>query len=306
MKGASARKAKATVIGALAIPIWSVLPVLTVLAGNTPPLELVALTFTLGALVGIAFLAVSANARRELRCIGLMPVLVGIAGLFGFHFAYFLALQNAPAVEANLLDYLWPVLIVIFSAALPSRASTGTLTFWHLAGVAIAFAGASLAIGGGHALSFGGNAFGYGMALLAALIWSSYSVVTRLFDNVPSAAVALYCLGTALLAWSAHFALETSVWPAQGPQILAIAGLGIGPVGIAFYVWDYGCKHGDLRMLGVAAYFAPFLSTALLTITGLSPANPALWAAALLITAGALLTSISVLRPRRLSPAPNV
>ncbi|MBI4724583.1 MAG: EamA family transporter [Rhodomicrobium sp.] len=302
MPGTSAVTARATLTGLLAIPVWSLLPALTVVAGSIPPLELVALTFTLGALAGQAFLTMSAGARKDLRRAGLKPVALGIAGLFGYHFAYFLALQNAPAVEASLVNYLWPVLIVVFSAALPKRAGAGTLTPWHLAGVAIAFAGAVLAISGGKALSLGGNAFGYGMALLAALIWSTYSVATRLFRNVPSAAVAIYCLGTALLAWAAHAALEDFVWPAAGAQAAAIVALGLGPLGVAFYVWDYGCKHGDLRLLGVSAYFAPVFSTALLTFTGLAPAKPALWLAALLITGGALLTSVQFWRIRRAAP----
>src|ERR1700743_1189342 len=89
---------KATLFGLLAIPLWSLLAVLTVLAGAIPPLELVALTFTLGAAVCLAFLGTSTKVRVELRSLTAAPVLLGIAGLFGYHFSYFLALQNAPAI----------------------------------------------------------------------------------------------------------------------------------------------------------------------------------------------------------------
>jgi drug/metabolite transporter (DMT)-like permease len=295
-----ASPARATLTGLMAIPIWALLPTLTVLAGEIPPLELVALTFTIGSLAGLAFLLASAAARKDLRRAGFQPVLLGTGAFFGYHFAYFLALRNALPVEASLLNYLWPVLIVVLSSALPSRAQAGRLTLWHVAGVAIAFAGAALAIGGGGGLKHGGNAFGYGMALAAASIWSSYSVATRLFRAVPSIAVALYCLGTAFLAWCAHPALETFVWPAPGAPSLAIIALGIGPLGIAFYLWDHGCKHGDLRMLGVSAYFAPMLSTMLLMALGIGESTQRLWMAALLITGGALLTSLPFLLASRL------
>jgi drug/metabolite transporter (DMT)-like permease len=285
--------------GLLAIPIWALLPALTVLASGTPPLELVALTFTIGSIIGLIFLLISATARSDLREVGFRPVLLGISAFFGYHFAYFLALQNAPPVEASLLNYLWPVLIVALSSALPSHAEAGRLTLWHIVGVAIAFAGAALALTGGGGLKLGGNAFGYGMALTAASIWSSYSVATRLFRAVPSIAVIFYCLGTAFLAWCMHAALETFVWPAPSAPSLAIIALGIGPLGIAFYLWDYGCKHGDLRLLGVSAYFAPMLSTFLLMASGLGEPNPKLWMAALLITAGALLTSMQFLLAAR-------
>ena len=297
---------KATFIGFLAIPVWALLPVLTVAAGPIPPLELLSLTFTVGALAGLVILALNPASWQVLRGAGIVPVLFGTAGLFCYHFAYFLALQNAPPLEASLINYLWPVLIVVFSAALPSQAGAGKLSGWHFAGVAAAFAGAALAMSGGSTLSFSGNAFGYGMALSAALIWSSYSVASRLFRSTPSAAVALYCTCTALLAWCAHIALERFVTPAPGLQTFAIVVLGIGPVGLAFYAWDYGCKHGDLRLLGVFAYFAPVLSTALMTLTGFAPAKPALWFAALLITAGAMAASGPALRRASQSSAPNV
>jgi drug/metabolite transporter (DMT)-like permease len=290
---------KATFVGLIAIPLWSLLAALTVLAGAIPPLELVAITFTLGSLVGLAFLAASGKARAEMRSLSAAPVMLGIAGLFGYHFSYFLALQNAPPIEASLLNYLWPVLIVLFSSALPERAASGGLSASHIIGALIAFGGAALAILGGGTINLSGNAFGYGMALLAALIWSSYSVLTRLFRSVPSSAVTLYCLGTAALAWAAHLSLERFVLPSSPVQIAAIALLGIGPLGAAFYAWDYGCKHGDLRILGVTAYFAPVLSTLLLAVTGLGAPKPLLWFAALLITGGALLASKTLLLSQR-------
>jgi drug/metabolite transporter (DMT)-like permease len=127
------------------------------------------------------------------------------------------------------------------------------------------------------------------------LTWAGYSVLSRLFAEVPSSAVAIYCAATALAGALAHFALEVTTWPLSGTQWLACAGLGLGPVGLAFYVWDYGCKHGDLRVLGAAAYFAPLLSTLLLILSGLAESSPVLWFSALAITGGALLASKELL-----------
>ncbi|MGB0084275.1 MAG: EamA family transporter, partial [Rhodomicrobiaceae bacterium] len=144
---------------------------------------------------------------------------------------------------------------------------------------------------------------GYGAALLSALTWSSYSVLSRLFPAVPSSSVAIYCTATALAGAFAHFALETTAWPLSATQWSAVAGLGAGPVGLAFYVWDHGCKHGDLRVLGTSAYFAPLLSTLLLVAFGLAEGSPALWIAASAITGGALLASKDMLIQR--GPAPE-
>ncbi len=293
----------ATLTGLLAILLWATLAPLTVLASGVPPMQLVAMSFTVGALIGLAYLAVRPAARVEIRKVTLPAALIGVAGLLGFHFFYFLSLSLAPPLEANLVNYLWPLLIVLFSALLPDR--EGGLRAHHVAGALIAFAGAALAITKGERLPAlsGGAMAGYGVALLSALTWASYSVLSRLFANVPSSAVTIYCAATAIAGAAAHLALEATAWPLSGVQWLAAAGLGLGPVGLAFYVWDHGCKHGDLRVLGVSAYFAPLLSTVLLVATGLSEGGAALWIAALAITGGALLASKDMLRFRK-NPVP--
>ena len=280
-----------TLVGLIAVLLWATLAPLTVLASGVPPLQLVAMSFTLGAMIGAGYLILRPDARRELRRVTLPAALVGVCGLLGFHFFYFLSLSLAPPLEANLVNYLWPLLIVLFSALLPNAG--GRLKAHHIIGALIAFGGAILAITKGERLPvISSDALaGYGIALLSALTWSSYSVASRLFVGVPSSAVTLYCAATAASAAIAHAALETTHWPLAPLQWIAAIGLGLGPVGFAFYVWDYGCKHGDLRVLGASAYFAPLLSTVLLVVFGLADGSPALWLAALAITGGAMLAS---------------
>jgi drug/metabolite transporter (DMT)-like permease len=288
---------KATATGFLAVLIWATLAALTLYAGPIPPLQLVAMSFTLASLIGAGYLASSAQARSGLARLRWPPLILGVAGLFGYHSLYFLALQTAPAVEASLVNYLWPVLIVLFSTVLPRSRGGQKLTPWHVAGAVLAFIGAALAITGGGEIALTGHAVGYAAALAAAFTWSIYSVASRFFREVPSSAVAIFCAVTAVGAWIAHGLTETFVLPGTLSQVLAVLALGLGPVGIAFYVWDYGCKHGDIRLLGVFAYFAPLLSTVILVALGLAEAKPTLWAAPLLITLGALLAAKETLRP---------
>jgi drug/metabolite transporter (DMT)-like permease len=293
----------ATITGLTAILLWSTLAPLTVLAGGVPPFQLVAMSFTVGSSIGAAYLIARPDARAELRKLTLPAMLLGLAGLLGYHFCYFLSLQLAPPLEANLVNYLWPLLIVLFSALLPGAESR--LRAHHLIGALVAFAGAVLAITKGAGLpSLSSSALaGYGAAALSALTWAAYSVLSRLFAKVPSSAVTIYCAATALAAVLAHLALERTLWPLSATQWLAAAGLGLGPVGLAFYVWDHGCKHGDLRVLGVSAYFAPLLSTTLLVAFGLAEGSPVLWLAAAAITAGALLASKDMFLARRVAVA---
>jgi len=132
---------------------------------------------------------------------------------------------------------------------------------------------------------------GYLLALACAFVWSSYSILSRRFQNVPSSAVAGFCAVTAGLSFICHLLFETTLWPVGLTQWAAVAGLGLGPVGLAFYVWDYGVKHGDIRLLGVMSYAAPVLSTVLVG-AGFAEPTAGLGLACALIVGGALLASV--------------
>ncbi len=226
----------ATIVGFGAIVLWSALALLTALSGDAPPFELAALTFAIGGLCGLGYAA--ARGRLSALAQPWRVWLVGVGGLFGYHALYFAALRRAPPADASLIAYLWPLLIVLFSAALPGE----RLRARHVAGAALGFAGAAMLFvsKGASFASAGGTALvGYGLALCCAFVWSGYSVLSRSLKGAPTEAVAGFCLATAALAALCHAAFETTVVPSGGGQWLAILGLGLGPVGLAFYVWDY-------------------------------------------------------------------
>jgi drug/metabolite transporter (DMT)-like permease len=154
----------------------------------------------------------------------------------------------------------------------------------------MAFAGAALILGRGLGVP-GGAALGYGLALAAAVTWAVYSLGSRRLGDQPTAAVAVYCLASALLAAMAHLAFETPAWPEGAGGWAAVVALGLGPVGLAFFAWDLGVKRGDIQILGTASYAAPLLSTLALVAAGMAEATPALGLAALLIAGGAALAA---------------
>ena len=277
------RRDKATLIGFGAILLWSALALMTAASGAVPPFELAGLTFAVGGAAGLIYAA----ARGKLGSLAQPPVvwLVGVGGLFGYHALYFAALRAAPPAQASLVAYLWPLLIVLMSALLPGE----TLRLKHVAGAMLGFCGAALLLW--DKIGDGRLGFGLLLALGCAFTWSSYSIASRFLKHAPTEAVAGFCLVTALLAWLCHFAFETTVWPRQATEVAAIVGLGLGPVGLAFYVWDYGVKHGDIRLLGVASYAAPVLSTIILVLAGFAPATATLGLACAAIVGGAVIAS---------------
>ncbi|NEV80356.1 EamA family transporter, partial [Rhodopseudomonas sp. BR0C11] len=231
---------------------------------------------------------------RAVRALRQPPLVwaVGVGGLFGYHALYFLALRLAPPAEAGLLNYLWPLLIVLFSSLLPGE----RLKLHHVAGALLGLAGTVLLFTGNGAVIERAYLPGLAAAFIAAFVWASYSVLSRRLSAVPTDAVAGFCFVTALLATAMHLLIEPTVWPDTTMQWAAIIALGIGPVGAAFYAWDIGMKRGDIRVLGAASYATPLLSTAFLILAGYARPTTALAIAALLIAGGGLLAAKDMLK----------
>ena len=259
---------------------------LTVGSAPIPPLQLNAICFGIGGILGLVWSA-STGGLHRLRAVPLRVYLFGTFGLFGYHALYFSALRLAPAAEAGLIAYLWPLLIVVFSGLLPGE----RLRAGHIIGAVTGFLGAALIISGGSTGFQAAYLPGYGLALVCALFWSGYSIGSRSFGTIPTDSVAIFCLASTMLSVPLHLAFEVTQWPADATGWISTVALGLGPVGLAFYVWDIGVKRGDIQMLGTASYAAPLLSTLVLVIAGVTQASWSLAAAAVLVTGGAVIAA---------------
>jgi drug/metabolite transporter (DMT)-like permease len=285
---------QATLVGSISIFLWGTLALFTrFTGGEIPAFQMMSMTFF------VAFLLMNIRWWRQGH-IGVhyirQPVLswvIGLSGLFGYHFFYFLAMSKAPAVEVSLLAYLWPLLIVLLAALLPE----GKLRGRHLIGALLSFVGCWVLIGKGSGSGFNTEYLsGYLMAFSCALIWSIYSVTSRLVKTVPTDAVGWFCGVTAALALVCHIIWENTVWPNSIIQWSGIIGLGLGPVGIAFFTWDYGVKHGNLQLLGVLAYAAPLISVILLVVVGESQLSYSMLVACLMIVGGSVFAGVDMSR----------
>ncbi|WP_025897628.1 aromatic amino acid exporter YddG [Sneathiella glossodoripedis] len=284
---------KATLLGLLAILLWALLALFTVYTGDIPPFQLTGMSFAIAfLLIAVKWVVKGENVSAYFR-LDAKLWLLGVCGLFGYHFFYFMALKSAPPAEAGLIAYLWPLLIVIFSAFLPGE----KLYWFHVAGAFISLAGAALLITKGQDLQLDPtHTPGYLAAFACAFIWSGYSVLSRKFSQVSTDVVGAFCLLTAVLSAGCHIIFEQTVWPGDLIAWLAVLGLGLGPVGGAFFLWDIGVKHGDIQGLGVLSYLSPLLSTILLVLlSGVEFSWPLLWGC-LLITLGAIVGSLRIFR----------
>jgi drug/metabolite transporter (DMT)-like permease len=285
-KNTKDKQIKATLIGSTAIVMWSTLALFSSFAKNIPPFQLTAMAFSIAAVIGMLFLIKTKNFEylKQLKHIWV----IGIGGLFGFHFFYFVALQNAPVIEASLITYLWPLLIILFSALLLKE----KLKWFHILGIFCGMTGTVMLITKSLELSFKLEFLvGYLSALIAAVLWALYTVLSRKYGSVPTHVVGAFCAITAVLSFICHLLFENTAIPSF-KNILAITALGIFPMGIAFFTWDYGIKHGNIKALSSLSYLAPLLSAVLLVIFGAAEFSYKIAVACILITGGAFLASL--------------
>ncbi len=263
-----------------AVVLWASLAALATLLPNIPPF----LKTGIGLLVGsLMALPLAKFDLKKLR-VSWRTLALGVYGLFGYHAALFIALQTAPSVQANLVNYLWPLLIVVLA---PLFLRSSRLSLRIILAAIVGFTGAAVAVLSGGA-GTGGFEIGYLFALIAAIVWATYSLGTKVTAPFPTAAVGVFAFVAGALAICAHFLLEPAVAIEMSDWSLLVL-LGIGPLGAAFYFWDFAIKHGNPQQLGLLSFLTPLLSTALLVAVTGEEFSPLLILSAALIIAGALL-----------------
>lgn len=274
-----------TLLALGAIGLWGSLASMGSMLGHVPPFLLTGLTLLIGSLIALPLSGFRLSRWR----VPLPTLALGIYGLFSYHFLLFLALRHAPPVQANLVNYLWPLLMVVLAPViLPGL----TLRLVHVLAALLGFAGAAVVILGGASNPSGIGAattvvwaWGYLPALGAAFIWASYSLLTRRVAAFPTAAIGGFALVSGLLSLLCHGLMESPVALSARDWVL-IGLMGLGPMGAAFFLWDKALKTGDARQIGILSYLTPLLSTsALLWVTGRTLTWSVGLAALLIVTA---------------------
>lgn len=264
----------------MAILLWSSLASLGTFTQRLPPFLVTAIALAIGALLSIRHIA---QWRVPLKTFA-----TGVAGIFGYHCLLFTAFRTAPALEANLLNYLWPLLIVLLSPVF----KLGTLRWPHIVASLCGFAGAALIVTKGQLQLPAVLPAGFLFAIAAAFTWACYSLQTRKLPAFPNAAVGGFCLASALLAGLCHLSFEPAIVPDK-QEWLALLAMGIGPLGLSFFFWNIAMKSADPRQVGAVSYLTPLLSTMMLAATGLGTMNSTSWIAAGLILGGAIMGSLA-------------
>lgn len=280
-------KSVGTLIGYAGLFMWSLAALFTAAVESIPTFEILSIVFIISFSVTAIKLSTSKTWHKVLQP---WPIwLLGIIGIYGNDVLYVSAFKHAPAVQADLINYLWPILVILFAGLLPKE----KLTAKHIVGGLLGFTGTYLIVTGGKGLSGFESQYwqGYLLALLDAIVWSGYSLAARHYGKTPVEMIGMYCGVNAVLSLLTHFSFEPTVIP-SGIQWAALVAMGFTTQGAAYFLWDYGIKRGDFKLLSVLSYGNPVLSVGFLILFGLATLSTSLIVACLLVTLGGLVAGL--------------
>uniref|UniRef100_A0A0Q9Z2U4 Aromatic amino acid exporter YddG n=1 Tax=Candidatus Berkiella aquae TaxID=295108 RepID=A0A0Q9Z2U4_9GAMM len=279
---------RATYMGLGALIMWTVEPLLISEVNGLPIFEVLAIIF----FSSFALTALRLTKRRAWHTVLKQPAFIWLAGLTGIclsDFAYIYGAQYAPIAHVDLIDYLWPCLVVAFTSMLPKERFTPQ----HIIGALLGLLGIYVLVH--HEISLNGFNFnyfiGYLLALFGAVLWGGYSAFSRYFKKVPTEMIGMYCGLGALLCLGLHLKFETFVTPTWTQGSLAVV-TGISGAGIAYQLWDYGVKYGDVYLLSTITYVARIAAMALLVMFGKEPLTWSLVIACSLASIGVFISGM--------------
>lgn len=248
-----------TCVGALAIPLWALWPSLALRTAPIPPLETLTLAFACG---WVSFTALHALGGETVGTAppdssrAWIPALIYAAALSGGDLSFLLALHRIPAAQANLLSYLWPVMLVLMGTAV----GLFRLGLRQISGLALGFSGAVILIWDGHVVL---STSGIALALLSGALWAAYSVFRLAWHGPTGNILARGCAISMLVCAVLHLMLEPTVAPGV-TNLAAMAIAGFVALGLGNFLWDLGFRRGDGHLLAVMSYATPLCSALLL------------------------------------------
>ncbi len=276
----------------IALCVWSFSALLVSFSGHAPPFLTAAICFFISFSCNAIKWIVTKQSVRDIFRQSPWAYVVCIGGLTGYFAAYNVALKVAPIIEANLINYLWPLSIVVLSAVVQKT----KISLETGIGILTSFAGMVFVLSSKGEFHFGENGFViYIPAFMAVIFYGLYCVFTKIVPFPSSFIGGCYLIGGVILL-AIHLAFEPS-YTFNISEAVPILLLGASTT--SYTLWDRAMKTGDPIMLASLAYLVPFFSTFWLIVFGRGAWSPAVLIGGIMIVAGGLIANIRKIRDLR-------
>lgn len=278
-----------TLLGLSSIVIWaSLVAVVKLITEQLSPVQGIALIYSFSALyIGLRIGLPNIRQMSKAYLLGCGTLFVGYEILFLVSIA--LSQSRDEVMIIAMINYLWPPLMIVFSIFAQQLS-------WHwpvILGFALAVFGLTLVVNPDvlnmarlqHSLQQ--NPIAFGFAFIGALLWPSYSILTKRYARGQNGVPLFFMVSVAAL-WLVHYLLdEPFIVPSTGLWLsLAVVG---ALVGIAYSNWNQSMQYGNMQLLIIATYFMPVISSLMsMLILNVQP-QFSFWMGTSLVTLGAIV-----------------
>jgi len=253
----------ATFVGYGSIILWSLSGILTAAVSGVPTFEVLTIAFGISFLLsslGWSFWGSYKNLKRPLY-----TWILGVIGIFGSEAFYVAAFKYAPAAHVDLINSLWPILVVICSIFIPNEKFVAR----YLVASIIGFFGVYFIIFGNQPwVSIGlSHSLGYLLALVGACFACLYTLTSHRYCDTTIETTTVYAAACTIFSWILHFKFEQTIAPTSMEWMTMIV-MGLLTQGLAYILWNHGVRYGNYRLLSILSYSSPIISILLLIIFG--------------------------------------
>jgi drug/metabolite transporter (DMT)-like permease len=280
--------AKATLIGQVGLCMWAVVGALIALIKHLPTQEILLFVFSISFVVSVLLLSVT---KKWHKVKSQKPALwlFNMVGICGTEALFILASKNAPQAEVNLINYLWPTLIILLAPLLPRE----KFHLKYLISAVLAFSGITILLTQGQGLSALdlGYSMGYLYAFCCAFAWAIYTLTARYYTHQVPEAIGLYCGLGAIAILVMHPQLEFLV-PPSTQDLLLLVFMGITSHNLAYMCWTHGVSYGNFKLLSLLVYLSPFISLGTLVLLDITLPSTHLWSSAALVCSAGVISAV--------------
>ncbi len=251
---------QAYIYALISILLWSTTATATkLLLGSLDSIQI--LTFSsLIAFIFLFIINIFKGNLREVKTYSIKDFLkiagIGILGTFLYNLFLYLGIANMPASQAFTINYLWPIMTIIFAWIILKEKVTAKTIF----AVILSFVGAAIVATDGNLTNLSSsNLIGAFFCFLAAASYGLFAVLVKKVHYDKSTSMMFYFLTSTIVALGLSAATQKMFLP-TAEQFLGLCWIGIFTSAIAFTSWALALAKGDTAKISGLAYITPILS----------------------------------------------
>ncbi|MFQ3306937.1 MAG: drug/metabolite transporter (DMT)-like permease [Candidatus Midichloriaceae bacterium] len=284
---------KYTLIGSLSLLFWAISATFVVTLKHIPTYEMLSFVFFIGLIFCILYNS-TFNHWNKLKNHPPYIWICGIIGICGNEIFFVFSFKNAPAAHADLINYLWPILVILFTPLLPKE----KFNVKYIISAVIAFIAVIILIIEQNDITSLTEIkheylIGYLCAFCAALFWTVYTLVSKFYGKLTPEMIVVYCGFGFIISTSLHIYFENFVIPTAFDFLILFL-MGVGTHCFAYFFWDLGIKKGDIKLLTILSYASPIISISILILLGLVQPSIILLFSAILVFLSGFIGGIKI------------